>query len=66
MRTVELESFLGAAKPGPGPTASLPEAGPVGLPRIAYRRAPKNQLNIRILQTMISGIPHILGLRTRM
>ena len=31
-----------------------------------YSRAPKDRRNIRILQTMVSGIPLILGLRTRM
>ena len=29
-------------------------------------RAPKDQTNIRILQTVISGIPLILGLGTKM
>ena len=35
-------------------------------PCIAVYRAPKDHTNIRILQTVISGIPLKLGLGTRM
>ena len=36
------------------------------VPGTSATRGPKDHINIRILQTMISGIPLILGLGTRM
>ena len=34
--------------------------------KVAVNGGPKNHINIRLLQTVVSGIPVVLGLRTRM
>ena len=39
---------------------------PLGFARLLSVRAPRDDINIKILQSMISGIPLIVGLRTRM
>ena len=45
---------------------SREEAKPQASDSGSDNRAPKNHINIRILQTIVSGIPLVLGLRTRM
>ena len=50
----------GQGRANPTPVACFPRRS------LGLIRGPKDHINIRILQTMISGIPLVLGLGTRM